>query len=336
MIDEKYMQRCIQLALKGRANVSPNPMVGCVIVHQNIIIGEGFHAQYGQAHAEVNAINNVKDKTLLPFSTVYVSLEPCAHFGKTPPCVNQLIEHKIPKVIIGCIDTFSQVAGKGIEKLKAAGVQVELNVLEKECRELNKQFFTFHEKKRPYIILKWAETANGYIAGNNKQISGKNAQLLLHQWRSEEHAFLIGTNTLLEDNPQLNSRLFSDINPIRIAVDFDLKSNNRPLHFLDNTQPTLLLNGQKNEDIGHIKYVQIKDKEPQTIVNALYHLNIQSVVIEGGKQLLESFINAQLVNEYRILKSKNLTFTEGLKAPHFNALLKQSKDLGEDTFNLFF
>lgn len=336
MIEEKYMQRCIQLALKGKGKVAPNPMVGCVIMYKNNIIGEGFHSQYGGAHAEVNAIDSVLDKTLLPLSTVYVSLEPCAHFGKTPPCANLLIAHKVKKVVIGCVDTFSKVAGKGIALLKAAGMDVEIGILEQDCRDLNRAFFTFHEKIRPYIILKWAETANGYMAGERKQISGNNAQLLLHKWRSEEQAFLIGTYTLMQDNPQLNSRHFSHKNPIRIVIDFDLKSEGKNLHFLDNKQATVILNRHKNETINTIQYVKIDNKEPQTIVNALYHIDIHSVVIEGGKQLLESFINAKLVDEYRVFTSTKNTFIDGLKAPKFKAQLKQTIVLGEDILNIYF
>lgn len=329
------MQRCIQLAKKGLGNVAPNPMVGCVIVYQNKIIGEGFHAQYGQAHAEVNAINSVEDKSILPLSTVYVSLEPCAHFGKTPPCADLLIKHQVNKVVIGCIDSNSQVAGKGIEKLKLAGIQVETGVLELECEALNHAFFTFHEKKRPYIILKWAETANGYMTGEQKQISGVYAQQMLHQWRSQYQAFMVGTNTLLQDNPQLNSRYYGIKNPVRIAIDFNLKSENKNLHFYDNTQKTIILNGTKNEENGNINFVKIDNTDIQTIINKLYQLGIQNVVIEGGNALLQSFISHYLFDEIRIFKSKKTEFINGIKAPIIQLKPNEEIDLIEDSLTIY-
>jgi len=335
MQDDKYMQRCIQLAKKGLGKVAPNPLVGCVIVHQNKIIGEGFHAQYGKAHAEVNAIESVKDKSLLPYSTVYVSLEPCAHFGKTPPCADLLITHKVQKVTIGCIDNNTEVAGKGIQKLKAAGIDVELGILEKECKALNVPFFIFNEKKRPYIILKWAETADGFMAGEQKQISGQYAQQLVHKWRAETPAFLIGTNTLLLDNPQLNSRLFSPKNPIRIAIDFNLKSEGRNLNFYDKSQKTIILNGLKNEQSNAIEYIKIKDTHPQTIVNVLYSLKIQSVIIEGGKALLESFLNENLFDEIRIIKSKIKVFNKGILAPKLEQHTTVVQDLNDDILTIY-
>lgn len=329
------MQRCIQLAKKGLGNVAPNPMVGCVIVYQNKIIGEGFHAQYGEAHAEVNAINSMEDKSKLPLSTVYVSLEPCAHFGKTPPCADLLIKHQVNKVVIGCIDSNSQVAGKGIEKLKLAGIQVETGVLEHECLALNHAFFTYHQKKRPYIILKWAETANGYMAGQQKQISGVYAQQLLHQWRSQYQAFMVGTNTLLQDNPQLNNRYYGIKNPVRIATDYHLKSENKDLHFYDNTQKTIILNGTKNEENGKINFVKIDNSNALTIINKLYELGIQNVVIEGGKILLNSFLNINLFDEIRIFKSKKIEFTNGIHAPNIQLEPYEEIDLIEDNLTIY-
>ncbi len=335
MVNDKYIQRCIQLAKKGLGNVAPNPMVGCVVVYQNKIIGEGFHLQYGNAHAEVNAINSVKNKSILPLSTVYVSLEPCAHFGKTPPCADLLIKNKVKKVVIGCLDINSKVAGKGIEKLKMAGIGVEVGVLEKECLALNEAFFTFHKKKRPYIILKWAETANGYIAGEQKQISDIFTQQILHQWRSQYQAFMVGTNTLLLDNPQLNNRFYSGKSPMRIAIDFHLKSENKNLCFYDNSQQTVILNGAKNEKKGNVNFIKIENTNVNTIVDSLYQIGIQSIVIEGGKALLQSFLDENLFDEIRIFKSKNIDFTDGIKAPVIQIKPLKELDLIDDNLTIY-
>ena len=226
MVEEKFMQRCIDLARLGAGNVAPNPMVGCVIVLGGKMIGEGFHQKYGEAHAEVNAIHSVKDENLLEHSTLYVSLEPCSHFGKTPPCTDLIIEKKIPEIIIGCIDPNPLVGGDGIRKLHKANRQVQVGVLEAACRELNKRFFTFIEKKRPYVVLKWAQTADHFMAPLNKQrlqISNEYSQTLVHRWRSEEQAILIGTETALHDNPKLDARKWNGRNPLRIVLDRTLR-----------------------------------------------------------------------------------------------------------------
>jgi diaminohydroxyphosphoribosylaminopyrimidine deaminase/5-amino-6-(5-phosphoribosylamino)uracil reductase len=315
----------LNLAQKGFGLVSPNPMVGCVIVHNEQIIGESYHQEYGGPHAEVNAINAVSDLSLLRDSTVYVTLEPCSHYGKTPPCANLLIQHGVKKVVIACLDPNPLVTGKGVALLKAAGIEFEVGILENEALALNKRFITYHTRKRPYIILKWAMSKDGYMSHpDTKQISGHKAQLMLHQWRTQEDAFVIGTETLLIDNPQLNSRLAIGKNPIRVAIDFDLKSQNLPLHFYDQSQKTYLLNGRKESKEGEIEFLKIANKNPDSIVECLYQKSIQSIVIEGGQRLLNSFISAGLYDEIRIFKSKQLILNGGQLAPEipeFNAAI---------------
>lgn len=326
--DEKYLLRCLELAKNGLGNVAPNPMVGCVIVFDGKIIGEGYHQEYGKAHAEVNAIHSVKDKSLLKRSTLYVNLEPCAHFGKTPPCANLIIEYNIPRVVIGCVDSFSEVSGKGIEKLKNAGIDVSVGVLEKESLELNKRFFTFHNKKRPYIILKWAETKDGYIdverineiAGqtNNEVdnwITSPLSKQLVHKWRSEESAIMVGTNTALNDNPQLNVREWKGKNPTRVVVDLhDRLPQN--LYVFDKSVPTLVFSLTKQEQENNLTFVKINDSKYliKEILDELYKRNIQSIIIEGGATLLQSFIDLNYWDEARIFVG-NRKFTTGLKAP---------------------
>ncbi len=329
------MQRCLQLATKGRGKVAPNPMVGCVIVCNNEIIGEGYHAQYGMAHAEVNAIQSVVDKTLLPQSTVYVSLEPCSHYGKTPPCADLLISHKVKQVVVGCVDPHAKVAGMGIAKLRAAQIEVITGVLEKECEALNKRFFTFHHLIRPYVILKWAETKNEFMAGQQKQISGAIAQTLLHQWRTEEMAFMVGANTLLMDNPALNVRHVEGNPPIRIAVDSLLKSEGMDLKFYDNAQSTIVLNTIKNAKHGLIEFVKLESTSPQHLLNAMYERNIQSVVIEGGPSLLSSFIDENIWDELRVIHSKATVFETGLKSPKHTGKLVLQEDLDTDVLTIY-
>jgi diaminohydroxyphosphoribosylaminopyrimidine deaminase/5-amino-6-(5-phosphoribosylamino)uracil reductase len=334
--DVKYMKRCLQLAQKGFGNVSPNPMVGCVIVHDDAIIGEGCHEQYGMAHAEVNAINSVSDPALLPGSTVYVSLEPCVHFGKTPPCADLLIDKKVARVVIGTLDPFAKVSGKGAEKLRGAGIIVETGMLEKECRALNKRFMTFHIKQRPYIILKWAESADGYIGGNEPvQISGVAAQRRLHQWRSEEDAFMVGTKTLLEDNPHLSTRLWKGKNPVRLAIDMHLKSDGKPLNFFNRSQRTIVLNGLKNETERDVEYVMIADSSPSSIAGKLHELGIQSVVIEGGAKLLGSFIDRNLFDEIRRFRSKTTYLHEGVPAPRIDFVPEKNENLVDDELLIY-
>jgi diaminohydroxyphosphoribosylaminopyrimidine deaminase/5-amino-6-(5-phosphoribosylamino)uracil reductase len=327
------MQRCIELAIKGAGNVAPNPMVGAVLVHDGKIIGEGWHQKYGEAHAEVNAIrqaathlavNGLAALSGLTDTTLYVSLEPCTHFGKTPPCVDLIIKHKIPKVVIGCRDPFEEVNGKGIEKLKAAGVEVISGIMEDECKALNKRFFTFHTKRRPYMILKWAETADGFIAPLNPPqggasrllISNEYSNRLVHKWRSEEAAIMIGTNTALLDNPELTTRLWPGSSPVRIVLDMDLRLP-ASIKLFNQEVKTIVFNGIKQSEENNTLFYKIeKDKNlSQEICTALYQLKIQSVIIEGGTQLLQSFINENLWDEVRIIRNNEMSIGEGIAAP---------------------
>ena len=336
------MRRCVELARKGAGSVAPNPMVGAVLVHDGRIIAEGYHRQYGQAHAEMNCINAVaeEDKPLLSLSTLYVSLEPCAHFGKTPPCANLIIAHKIPRVVIGCRDPFKEVDGKGIEKLAAAGIEVIQPVLEAECMDLNKRFFTFHTKQRPYIILKWAQTANGIIGNNDHSrliISNEYSNRLVHQWRSEEAAIMVGTNTALYDNPSLTNRLWSGHQPIRLVLDMGLRLPTN-LHLFDAAATTVVFNSLQQEQRGKLQYYKLKADAPviTQICQALYRLNIQSVLVEGGTQLLQSFIDAQCYDEARIITNTAFPTTDGLPAPvQVNSALQKTMQLGSDSIHFY-
>ena len=285
---EQIMSRCISLARLGAGNVSTNPMVGAVVVHKGKIIGEGYHRKCGGPHAEVNAINSVKDPALLPESEIYVSLEPCAHFGKTPPCADLIIEKKIKKVYVGCLDPFSKVDGKGIQKLRAAGVEVVVGVLEKECQELNRRFFTSVNLKRPYVILKWAQSIDGYIDKdyNPVRISNHQTEILNHKWRSEEDAILVGYNTALRDNPSLTNRLWAGKNPLRVVLDRD-GSLPKNLKIFDDSARTVVLDFHG-------------DDMPQNVLTALNEMKVQSLIIEGGASTHRRFIEAGLWDEARI------------------------------------
>jgi diaminohydroxyphosphoribosylaminopyrimidine deaminase / 5-amino-6-(5-phosphoribosylamino)uracil reductase len=321
-IHEKYIQRCIELAKNGLGTTYPNPMVGSVIVHNDVIIGEGWHKKAGEPHAEVNAINSVKDKSLLQKATIYVSLEPCSHFGKTPPCCDLIIKNKIPNVIIGSVDPNIKVAGNGIKKLIEAGANVTVGVLETECYDLNKRFFTFHQKKRPYIILKWAETKDGFIAPIEKLeqkpvwITNPYSRQLVHKWRTEEQSILVGTQTVIDDNPKLNARDWYGNNPIRLVID----QNNRITknsHIFDNQTKTIIFSKIKTEIAEENTIFEVIDFEQniaQQIIVILYKYQIQSVIIEGGKQTLQTFIDANLWDEARIFVG-NSRFNIGTKAP---------------------
>ena len=316
-----FMRRCLELAKQGAGYVAPNPMVGAVLVQDGKIIGEGFHQQYGGPHAEVNCINSVReqDKYKISSSVLYVSLEPCSHFGKTPPCSDLIIANKIPEVVIGCRDPFKEVDGKGIEKLKIAGVTVTVGILEKKCRQLNKRFFTFHTKHRPYIILKWAETADGKIAGDGTTrllISNEQTNRLVHKWRSEEASILVGTNTALLDDPELTTRNWPGPSPVRLVVDMDLKLP-APLKIFNDKQRTVIFNKIKHEEKDHLIYYQVTEDVNlvNQIVNALYQMKIQSVIVEGGARLLQSFIDEEMWDEARIIKNEELIINNGLAAP---------------------
>lgn len=340
MTDEFYIQRCIDLALKGKGHVAPNPMVGAVIVYNNTIIGEGYHELYGHAHAEVNAVNSVEDRSLLSQSTIYVSLEPCSHFGKTPPCSDLIIRHQFKRVVIGCVDTFSEVSGKGIQRLKAAGIEVTVGVLEDQCRALNKRFFTFHEKKRPYVILKWAQTPDGFIDRNREThstginwITRPGTKKLVHQWRAEEAAILVGKHTALNDNPALTVRETAGNNPVRILLDSRLEVPEHTSLF-SNEAPTLIFNTIQSKKTGNTEWIKMKEITPGTLLEILYQKNIQSVIVEGGKQVLESFIQSGLWDEARVLVGTE-SFGEGLSAPSLNLAPSYEYKYGIDTILIF-
>ena len=315
------MHRCLQLAKMGTGNVAPNPMVGAVLVYENEIIGEGYHQQYGQAHAEVNCINNVSEanQSVIEKSTLYVSLEPCTHFGKTPPCADLIIKNKIPNVVIACRDSYEEVDGKGIQKLQQAGVNVIVGILEKEALELNKRFFTFHRKQRPYIILKWAQSKDAKIARQDfsaLKISNDITNRMVHKWRSEEAAILVGTNTALHDNPSLTTRLWKGNNPVRLVLDLQLKLP-LSLHLFDGSVKTIVFNQVKHEEENGVTFYKLSSGEDiiSGLLNALYRLKIQSVLVEGGARLLQSFIDQNYWDEARIITNEQLIIESGINAP---------------------
>ncbi|WP_332026354.1 bifunctional diaminohydroxyphosphoribosylaminopyrimidine deaminase/5-amino-6-(5-phosphoribosylamino)uracil reductase RibD [Kaistella sp.] len=320
MTDEIYMKRCIDLAKKAVGHTYPNPLVGSVIVHNGLIIGEGFHQKAGENHAEINAINSVKNKALLKEATIYVSLEPCAHFGKTPPCANKITETGFKKVVIGTLDSHEKVNGKGKMMIENAGIEVVSGVLENECQKLNKRFFTFHQKKRPFIILKWAESGDGFLDKDFKptQIGNSLTKQFVHQLRSEEHAILVGTNTALTDNPGLTTREITGRNPVRILIDFDLKVPGN-FNIYNNEAPTLVFNGVKDSEESNIKFIKIeKESFLENLMQKLYENQIQSVIVEGGSFTLQQFIDAEIWDEAIIIKNENLKLTNGTKAPEFH------------------
>ncbi len=321
------MKRCIELAKNGLGSTSPNPMVGSVIVYDDSIVGEGYTSPYGGNHAEVNAINSVLNQEMLNKATLYVSLEPCNHFGKTPPCSDLIVKHKIPKVVVGCIDPFDKVAGKGIEKLEKYGCHVEVGVLENECTAVNKRFFTYHTKKRPYIILKWAETNDGFISPHVATlpkeeeakpiwITNQYSRQLVHKWRSEEQAILVGTNTAINDNPKLNIRNWVGKNPIRVVLDRNLRIPEK-YHLFDGAIKTIVITEKKKgvtNDNLIFEQVDFSNDLPQQICKVLYNYTIQSVIIEGGLQTLQSFIDINLWDEARIFVG-DVNFIKGVCAP---------------------
>ena len=319
------------MAKNGLGTTYPNPLVGSVIVYNDEIIGEGWHRKSGEPHAEVNAINSVKDKSLLSKANIYVSLEPCSQFGKTPPCCDLIIANKIPNVVIGTIDPFAKVAGTGIKKLIENGKNVTVGILEDECNELNKRFFTFHTKKRPYIILKWAESTDGFIAPLSKEtqkpvwITNEYSRQLVHKWRSEEQAILVGTNTVIDDNPSLTTRDWTGNNPIRIVLD----QNNRiskESHIFDNQAKTLSIS---KDTINFDNNIALE------ISNFLFNEGIQSLIIEGGRQTLQTFIDASIWDEARIFKSE-ISLKEGIKAPIILGKETIKQQFLKDEFLTFF
>jgi diaminohydroxyphosphoribosylaminopyrimidine deaminase/5-amino-6-(5-phosphoribosylamino)uracil reductase len=337
-IHEKYMNRCIQLAKNGLGTTYPNPMVGCVIVVDNKIIGEGWHKKAGGPHAEVNAIHSVKDKLLLKKATIYVSLEPCSHFGKTPPCANLIVENGIKNVVVGIVDSNSQVSGRGVKHLEANGCKVVVGVLEKECYHLNKRFFTFHTKNRPFIILKWAETKDGFIdklrdltsKNTPNWISNEYSQQLVHKMRAVEQAVIVGTTTALNDNPSLTVRKWSGENPIRIVLDRTAKIP-KEYHLLSDGIKTIVFTEVQKKNADNIFYEKINFSKnvPQQICEVLYKYEIQSVIIEGGAFTLQSFIDENLWDEAYVFIG-DVEFKQGLKAPKLTMAPIEIKQINED------
>lgn len=325
MTDEQYMQRCLILAEKGICNVAPNPMVGCVIVHDGKIIGEGYHQQYGEAHAEVNAINSVSNQDLLKTSTLYVNLEPCAHFGKTPPCANLIIEKEIPKVVVGCVDTYAKVSGLGIRNMKLAGCEVIEGVLENESRELNKRFLSFHTRSKPYVILKWAQSKDGYMDIDRSEgqkgtfwITQAATKALVHKWRSEESAILVGKNTIMNDDPALTVREIKGPSPIRFIIDPD-SSLDISKYKVAKTPPETMV----------IQQTEIAD-----ILQELRNRNLISVLVEGGKFTLEKFLESGLWDEIRVLTG-NTALKEGLKSPDVQGRKVNTYNYGDDLVEIY-
>jgi diaminohydroxyphosphoribosylaminopyrimidine deaminase/5-amino-6-(5-phosphoribosylamino)uracil reductase len=334
---EKYMQCCLDLALNGLGRVAPNPMVGCVIVHNDVIIGQGYHREHGGPHAEVHALNSVADKDLLPESTLYVNLEPCCHHGKTPPCTDRIIREKVKKVVIGMQDPFQLVAGRGIQKLKEAGTEVIIGVLEKESLWLNRRFVRFHKSCRPYVILKWAQTLDGFIdkfrESNEPQINwitDEKTRVIVHKWRTEEQAIMIGGNTAKKDNPRLTSRDWTGKNPVRIVID-DTGTLDKALRVFDVEADTLLFSPVLR-DMGLRTQTIITDFYRPVlpyVLNALYESSIQSVIVEGGRQLLTSAIESGLWDEARIFTGY-CNFHHGVEAPEISGHQISSEYIGLD------
>jgi diaminohydroxyphosphoribosylaminopyrimidine deaminase/5-amino-6-(5-phosphoribosylamino)uracil reductase len=335
--DEQFMLRAMELAQLGICAVSPNPRVGCVIVADGRIIGEGWHQKYGEAHAEVNAVRSVAHQSSLKGSTVYVNLEPCSHFGKTPPCADLLIQRQVKRVVISNLDVNPLVAGRGIEKLRNVGIEVVTGVLEQQGEDLNRRFFTFIKKQRPYIILKWAQTADGFLARSNfdsKWISNQYSRQLVHKWRGEEDAVLVGTGTAAHDNPLLTVRDWSGRNPKRIVIDRFLRLP-ETLHLFDQSIDTICYNLVKQEEKSNLFYVKLNEMDfIKDLVNDLYERNIQSVIIEGGAQTLQLFIDGGWWDEARVFTSRQ-TFTEGVKAPLTEARIDKSEFVFDDQLLIY-
>lgn len=334
MLDTDWMNRCLELVHLGAGSVAPNPMVGAVIVCNDKIIGEGWHQKFGAPHAEVHAIESVKNKDLLSQSTLYVNLEPCAHFGKTPPCANLIIEHKIPRVVIGMSDPNPLVAGKGIDLLRNAGIEVVLDVLREDALKLNKRFITFHTQKRPYVILKWAQTQNGMLSPDvnklskedferERHITGFLVQKLVHKWRTQEDAIMVATNTALSDNPTLDARAWVGKAPTRVVIDRQLRLP-MELKIFGPSQVTLVFNAIKNEVQSNIHFVKIDFSGHwfRDVLNVLYQLNIQSIIVEGGAQLLHTIIDLELWDEAIVFYSAK-HIAQGIKAPSIGGKLIQ-------------
>ncbi len=334
------MTRCLHLAKLGAGNVAPNPMVGAVLVYEDRIIGEGYHQKYGDAHAEVNCINNVpeNDKCLIGKSTLFVSLEPCSHYGKTPPCTDLIIRNKIPRVVIGCQDVYKEVAGKGMQKLRSAGIDVATDVLKEEAVNLNKRFFTFHTQFRPYIILKWAQSANNKIGSVDRRIliSNESPNRLVHKWRSEESAIMIGTHTAARDNPSLTTRLWKGKNPTRIVIDKNLRLPGS-LNIFNKESHTIVFNFKRNETNDNVRFIKLESENIiAEILRLLFEINIQSFLVEGGTVTLQSFIDEDLWDEARIITNETLIIENGIAAPELqNFELLKTERYGNDIINYY-
>jgi diaminohydroxyphosphoribosylaminopyrimidine deaminase / 5-amino-6-(5-phosphoribosylamino)uracil reductase len=330
------MQRCLQLAGRAEGHVRPNPMVGCVIEANGEIIAEGFHRQYGGPHAEIEALRALPSPVLPPEATVYVSLEPCAHFGKTPPCADALLSAGAKRVVVACRDPFDQVNGRGIERLREAGVDVIEGVLEKEARDLNKRFFTFHQKKRPYVLLKWAETADGFMDAERtpdekgvRWISAPEMRKLVHLWRSREAGLLIGANTAINDDPELTVREVAGQQPLRILIDPDLRVARDARMFGEDGHYLVFHRCEGPESDKHIR-IEEKDLLP-SVLQRLHSMNVQSLMAEGGAQTLQQFIEAGLWDEIRVIRSRTVTYGKGLRAPSTGCRAIRSEAFGSDT-----
>ena len=324
MNHELYMRRCLELAANGLRDAMPNPSVGAVLVHNNRIIGEGYTSAYGGPHGEVNCVNSVRteDRHLIREATLYVSLEPCSHYGKTPPCCDLIIQQQIPTIVIGTTDSHEKVAGNGIRKLREDGKNVIVGILEKECRVFNKRFFTFHEKKRPYIILKWAESADGFLSPKTKDsnkpvwITNPYSRQLVHKWRSEEMGILAGTQTVIDDNPQLDARDWTGTNPVRVILDRTNRISNEYAVKNGKVKTIVLTEVKGLADSENLIYetTVFDDNLAQAVCDILYKHNLQSVIVEGGLKTLQTFIDINLWDEARVFKG-SITFGEGTKAP---------------------
>ena len=345
-LDLMYMNRCLELATNGMGNVAPNPMVSAVVVHGDRIIAEGYHAEYGKDHAERAAINTIKDMDLLKESTLYVSLEPCSHFGKTPPCANLIIESGIKRVVVAALDPNPKVQGRGVEMLRKSGIVVEVGIMEKEAKEMNRRFFVYHVKKRPYIILKWAQTLDGYIDAVRRSedpiapiwVTNELARTLVHRWRSEEQAIMIGTNTVEKDNPRLDVRDWSGRSPIRVVLDRKLRLS-PSMNVYDGTLPTLVFIGNnssassKRQTFASIPNMELltidfaRGAEDQ-VLKELYEREVLSVIIEGGAMLINSFVKKNYWDEARVFVG-NKFFGDGVKAPELSGDLYSYDEVGD-------
>lgn len=346
--DEVYIRRCLELAALGAGSVSPNPMVGAVIVQANKIIGEGYTSPYGGPHAEVNAVQHAihlwgkeKAEELFKTATIYVSLEPCAHFGKTPPCADLLISCQFKKVVVGCLDPFAKVNGLGVQKLREAGIEVVVGVSEQACQWMNRRFFTRIAKYRPYVILKWAETMDGYFAPKDsmqKWISNAASKQLVHKWRAEEDAILVGAHTAIVDNPALTTRYWTGKSPKKVLIDKNLSVPLDAQMFLTEAEDLIVFNAEKTDWKGHLKYIQLENFDlylPQNILYQLYLMDIQSIIIEGGVKTLNHFIQAGLWDEARVIVG-NSNWNEGLKAPNLDKIPQEEIAVGDDELKIYF